>query len=78
MALHYVGFGDDRIWNARRIWGEPDFWHRNWDWRAWQESRVPGDVIIFATGTEADPPKAQGWDDSQQNIVAYATPEELK
>jgi hypothetical protein len=39
---------------------------------------VPGDVIVFATGTEKDPPKAQGWDDSQQDIVARARPEDLK
>ena len=79
MCLHFVGFRDDRVWNARRIWGRPDFWHRNWDARAWQESRVPGDVIVFATGTIADPPKTGGsWDDSQADIMAYATKEQMK
>lgn len=78
MALHFVGFGDDRIWNARRIFGEPDFYHRNWDVRAQQESSVPGDVVVFANGTIDSPPKPSGWDDSQQNIVAYATKEDLR
>jgi hypothetical protein len=78
MALHFVGFKDDRIWNARKIWGNPDFWHRNWDYHAWQESSVPGDIVIFATGTINDAPKLTGWDDSQADIMAYATKEQMK
>lgn len=77
MALHYVGFKDDRIWNVRRIWGEPDFYHRNWDFRAWQESSVPGDVVIFANGSITDPPKTGGsWDDSQADVMAYTSKDE--
>lgn len=82
--IHFVGFKDDRIWNARRVWGEPDFYHRNWDQRAWQEV-VPGDVAVFAsevvcdrkTGeivvkcTPDEPPRPISWDDSQQDILAY-------
>lgn len=78
MALHFVGFKDDRIWNARRVFGQPDFYHRNWDYRAWQESRVPGDVVVFATGTISDPPKTQSWDDSAADIMAYATEEQRR
>lgn len=78
MALHFVGFKDDRVVVARRVFGRPDFYHRVWDVRAWQESRVPGDVIIFATGSEADPPQDTSWDDSQQDIIAYATEEERR
>lgn len=78
MALHFVGFKNERVYTARRIFGHPDFYHRNWDFRAWQESRVPGDVVVFATGTINDPPKENGWDDSQQDIVAWADPRELK
>jgi hypothetical protein len=70
MALHFVGFKDDRVWNARRIWGQPDFYHRNWDMRARQEV-VWGDVAVFATGSIDDPPKPVSWDDSQQDILAY-------
>lgn len=76
MALHYIGFKDDRIWNARRIWGEPDFYHRNWDYRARREV-VEGDVAIFASGSIDDPPKIGGsWDDSQADVIAYSTKEE--
>lgn len=78
MALHFVGFKDERVYTARRIFGPPDFYHRNWDYRAFQESRVPGDVVVFAKGTINDPPKATSWDDSQQDIVAWADPEDLK
>ena len=76
-ALHFVNFRDDRIHAARRIFGQPDFWHRNWDVRAWQESRAPGDIIVFAIGTDADVPKLQSWDDSEAAIRAYATREQL-
>lgn len=63
MALHFIGFKDDRVWNALKVFGPPDFWHRNWDVRAMQEI-APGDVAIFATGNEMDEPKAQAHDDS--------------
>ena len=78
MALHFVGFRDERVYSARRIFGEPDFWHRNWDYRAHQESSVPGDVVVFASGTIADPPKPTSWDDSEAAIRAYATKEQLR
>ena len=45
--------------------------------RAWQESRAPGDIIVFAIGTDADVPKLQSWDDSEAAIRAYATREQL-
>jgi len=34
MAIHFVGFRNDRYWNAVRIWGFPDFIHPRWDVRA--------------------------------------------
>jgi len=68
-SLHFVGFSDDRIWNARRVFGEPDFYHRNFDMRARQEI-VPGDIAVFATGSIDDPPHLISWDDSQQDIIA--------
>lgn len=76
-ALHFVGFRDDRVYHARAVFGEPDFYHRNWDVRARQEI-VPGDVAVFATGTIDDPVKPTSWDDSDANIRACATKEELK
>lgn len=50
MAVHFVGFRDDRYWNAVAIWGMPDFFHRYWDTRAVQEA-VDGDTVVFAKGT---------------------------
>jgi hypothetical protein len=32
-AFHFVGFEDDRVWNALRVFGKPDFWHRLYDQR---------------------------------------------
>lgn len=78
MALHFVGFGDERVYTARRIFGVPDFYHRNWDYRAYQETRVPGDVAVFATGTINDPPKPTSWDDSEADIRAWGKPEDWK
>jgi hypothetical protein len=69
MALHFVGFKDDRVWNALRLWGKPDFWHRIWDVRA-QAEVAEGDIVVFATGTMDDRPRAAAWDDSQQDVFA--------
>jgi hypothetical protein len=45
--LHFVGFKDDRWWNALKTFGRPDFIHRHWDERAVAEV-MPGDVVVFA------------------------------
>lgn len=50
--LHFVGFRDDRYWNAIRVFGQPDFIHQRWDWRTIQEYDPETDTIIFATGNE--------------------------
>lgn len=68
--LHFVGFKDDRVWSALRVFGPPDFWHRNWDARARQEI-APGDSAVFATGTIDDAPRPVSHDDSQQDILAW-------
>lgn len=76
MSLHFVGFSDDRYWNAVAVFGLPDFYHRIWDRRAQQEI-VPGDVAVFANGDETmplyrrkDTSELVSWDDSQQDIIA--------
>lgn len=76
MALHFVGFSDDRYWNAVAIFGLPDFYHRIWDVRARQEI-VEGDVAVFANDDETMPlyrrkgsRELVSWDDSQQDIIA--------
>lgn len=69
MALHFVGVkhpaqGYDSTYETMvRRFGVPDFVHRHWDVRARQEI-VPGDVAVFAKGSEADEPRANAYDDS--------------
>lgn len=62
--LHFVGFKDERIYRARRVFGEPDFYHRHWDNRA-VSMILPGDVAVFADGDEFTAPHLQAFDDSQ-------------
>lgn len=69
MALHFVSFGDDRYWNAVKVFGKPDFYHRTWDRRARAEI-VEGDIAVFAVGSIEDEPKPIGWDDSQEDIIS--------
>ena len=61
--LHFVGFSDDRVHNALKVFGRPDFWHRFWDQRAAAEI-MPGDVVLFATGDETAKPAKFAFDDS--------------
>lgn len=62
-AFHFVGFKDDRVWNALRIFGRPDFWHRIYDQRAVVEI-FDGDTILFASGDETQPVREFTHDDS--------------
>lgn len=63
MAVHFIGFRDDRYHNAVKVFGQPDFIHRYWDVRAKQEI-AEGDVVVFAKGTESDAPRAYTFNDS--------------
>ena len=56
-CVHYVGFRDDRYWNARRIWDGPAFIHRWWATRARREI-ADCDVVIFAEGDWRQEPRA--------------------
>ncbi len=62
-AIHFVGFKNDRWWNAVKVWGKPDFVHRFWDARAACEVS-PIDVVIFADGDETQQVKEHAYDDS--------------
>ncbi|MDN3646165.1 hypothetical protein QWY75_08095 [Pontixanthobacter aestiaquae] len=55
--VHFVGFRDDRYWNAVRIWGEPDMIHEAWDMYA-ENDTAPGDIIIFAEGEWNQKPRS--------------------
>ena len=61
--MHFVGFKDDRWWNAIRVFGRPDFVHRRWDRRAVAEV-FDGDVVVFADGDETSPIEVHAFDDS--------------
>lgn len=66
-CLHFIGFRGEEFWSAVKIWGRPDFIHRRWDQRARREI-ASGDVLIFATGTEADPPARWNGNDLDEPI----------
>lgn len=55
--VHFVGFRDDRYWNAVRVWGEPDMIHEAWDNYA-QDETAPGDTVIFAEGEWNQTPRS--------------------
>jgi len=69
VALHFVGFKDDRLYAAKKVFGEPDFYHRQWDMRALADV-APGDRVIFANNICEDLPSFFCWDDSREDIVA--------
>lgn len=62
-ALHFVGFKDDRYWNAIKTFGKPDFIHRFWDYRAVCEV-APIDIVVFADGDETQAVREYAYDDS--------------
>jgi len=53
--LHFVGFRGDEYPRAVRIFGRPDYIHFRWDTRARRDIH-PLDTVVFAKGTDADPP----------------------
>lgn len=63
MAVHFIGFKDDRFAVAAKVFGRPDFIHRHWDHRAKAEI-ADGDVAVFASGNEHDDPTPFAYDDS--------------
>ena len=60
---HFVGFKNDRYYNAIKVFGKPDFIHRRWDVRATHEV-CDGDVVVFADGDEYSPVDPFAFDDS--------------
>lgn len=64
-CLHFVGFKDDRWWNAVKTFGAPDIVHRKWDARAKAEI-ADGDIAIFADGDEYSPVTPYAWNDSER------------
>ena len=54
MAVHFIGFRGDEYLSTVRIFGQPDFVHRNWDVRVkfGGEYDPASDVLVFAKGDE--------------------------
>jgi hypothetical protein len=63
-CVHFVGFRDDRYWNAVKVFGLPDFVHVYWDYRAMADV-APGDTVVFATD-KAQQIVPWSFDDSNQ------------
>lgn len=62
-VMHFVGFKNDRISGAIKVFGRPDFYHRRWDHRAIADI-APGDKVIFADGDKNSPMQFT-WNDSE-------------
>lgn len=67
-CIHFIGFRDDRYWNAVRIWGRPHFIHGGWDVRA-QREIGDGDLVVFAEGDETQPPRKQNFNDIDEAFL---------
>lgn len=67
-CTHFVGFRDDRYWNAVKVFGPPDFIHRRWDKRAAREI-ADVDSIVFAEGDEHQAPSRTNGDDLREPRV---------
>ena len=65
-CLHFVNINCPMQFDrAVRIFGRPDFIHRNWDVRAaLGGERGPLDVFVFGKGDENSRPKPFPFDDS--------------
>lgn len=55
--VHFVGFRDDRYWNAVRTWGRPDFVHITFDRYAAQDM-APCDTVVFAKDDWTQEPRS--------------------
>ena len=55
--VHFVGFRDERYYNAVRVFGEPDMVHETWD-RYAADDVAPGDLVVFAEGEWHQEPRS--------------------
>lgn len=66
-CVHYVGFRDDRYWNAYRVFGGPRIIHRRWDLRA-QREVGEDDIVVFANGPSEQEPSLINGNDLDENF----------
>lgn len=63
--VHFVGFRDERYWNAVKTFGPPHFIHPGYDLRARREID-DGDLIVFADGPHDQPPRVKSYSDIKE------------
>lgn len=63
-AIHFVGFRGDEYCRAIRVFGLPDFIHRNNDLRLYGDV-APGDTVVFANREDLKPVKKYAFNDSE-------------
>ena len=71
VAIHFVGFKGDEYTAAVRIFGRPDFIHRNHDIRLVRGGELaPWDIVVFANGSEKAV-KLNATDDSNIDVQLF-------
>lgn len=65
VIVHFIGFRDDRYWNAVKVFGLPHYIHPGWDLRA-QRDIAPGDVVVFADGDWQQEPRRKSFSDMRE------------
>ena len=68
VIVHFVGFRDDRYWNAVKIFGFPHFIHPGWDIRA-QRDIGDNDLVIFANGEYDQLPRVRSFNDIDERYL---------
>jgi hypothetical protein len=68
-VVHFVGFRDDRFWNAVKVFGRPHFIHRGWDLRARREIDLENDLVVFADGEFDQEPRRKSFDDIRERYL---------
>jgi len=63
ICIHFVGFKGDEYHRAIRVFGKPDYVHRQHDGRA-VSMFLPGDVVICANGADTQIISKYSFDDS--------------
>jgi hypothetical protein len=69
-CTHFVGFRDDRYWNAVAVFGRPHFIHRWWDKRARREIAAT-DTVVFADGEWTQEPHKFNAPDIDEPAVPF-------
>lgn len=68
VIIHFVGFRDDRYWNAVKVFGPPHFIHPGWDLRA-QRDIDDNDLVIFANGEYDQVPRVRSFNDIDERYL---------